>query len=145
MKITLSAFLLFFSLMLASSASAGSASQGWNNNWGFQSPGETANVLSRALAMEFVKNGGYNINSTNNNSFFSEQNCNTDGSCFNGNATSIGNNIIIQGDENYIDSQNDGNVSSQNNNGSGVVVQDSDEFAFQNGISGDNNDNEQDD
>lgn len=100
----------------------------WNDSWGFPTPAEKANTLNQAIAIEFVEEDGFNINTnrTTNNSFFNKQNCNTDGACFNENEYQLGNtiaigsqvNVDVNGDNNNITGNNattDGNVAAQNN------------------------------
>ena len=110
-------FLVLFLLCLVPNVFAQTSSQDWNSSWGFQHPLEKANVLNQALDMEFIKDGGYsNSYTTNNNGdYFQEQNCNTDGSCFNGNSTSIGNNIVVNGEGNVVTSTNEDTTVSADN------------------------------
>ena len=101
-------------------AVADPASSDWNDSWGFLTPSEKANLLNQALAIELVENDGFDIDN------YSYQNCNEDGACFWGTAQSIGNQLNVDGDDNNIlgnDIDNDGNVSSQVNNGSGEIEQ----------------------
>lgn len=109
-------------LLNASVAIADSPSSDWNNSWGFPTPAEKANLLNQALAIELVEEDGFDVD------YYSSQNCNVDGACFLGNSLAIGNqvNVDINGDHNQVNDNkldNDGNVSSQINNGSGTIEQ----------------------
>jgi len=100
-------------LLNAGSALADPSSSDWNDSWGFPSPAEKANLLNQALAIEFVEDGGFNVN---NNNYYG------------GNTTAIGSQVIIdvQGDSNNVsgnDASTDGNTAAQTNNGSGSIDQ----------------------
>lgn len=110
-------------LLSAGTAVADPSSSDWNDSWGFPSPAEKANTLAQAIEMEFVEEGGFDFNSTNYWNTYSHQYCDVEGSCQNGDALAIGNQIVIDGDNNSVDSNNDGNVGAQNNNGSGAINQ----------------------
>lgn len=120
------ALLVALCLLWSTPAIAQSVSEDWNNNWGFKTPAEKSIILQGALAQEFVEGGGYTNNNTNNNTnYFSEtQNCQIEGACFNGDANSIGNNIIIDGGNgNVVITDNSGDQGAQNNNGNGEINQ----------------------
>jgi hypothetical protein len=108
---------------------ANPASTDWNDSWGFPSPAEKSNLLNQALAIEFMEGGGYEANyySTDNSTNYRTQNCTVDGSCFNGEAISIGSqvNIAVDGDGNNVNGNatTDGNTAAQNNNGTGSIDQ----------------------
>ncbi len=108
-------------LLSAGTAVADPSSSDWNDSWGFPSPAEKANTLTQAIEMEFVEEGGFN-NETNHN-YWSTQNCDADGACLNGDVLAIGNQVIVEGDNNDVTGTNDGNVAAQNNNGSGSIDQ----------------------
>ncbi len=110
-------------LLLNASAAFANPSSDWNNSWSFQSEAERANALAQALEMEFVEEGGFNIN---NNSFWTHNNtqyCDVTGACenYDGESVAIGNQINIEGDNNEVDSDNDGDVSSQITDGEGHI------------------------
>ncbi len=110
-------------LLNAGAVFAGSASSDWNDSWSFQSEAERANALAQALEMEFVEEGGFNIN---NSSFWTDnstQYCEALGACenYDGESVAIGNQINIEGDNNEVDSDNDGDVSSLISDGPGNI------------------------
>ena len=100
---------IFFFLCLASNAFAQNASTDWHGSWGFQNPLEKANVLSQAMAMKFVEEGGL----TNN--YYQQQDCNSDGACRNGSTTttSIGAIVTVTGDGNKATAENKGKVTAK--------------------------------
>jgi hypothetical protein len=107
-------FSILFLLCFASNVFAGGAASNWNDSWGFQTPLEKSHSLGRAMAMEFVNDGGFEAtyNSTSNDTYFQEQHCDAEGSCGNFSSTAIGNVINVDGDSNTIDSSNNGEVES---------------------------------
>ncbi len=109
-------------LLSVGAATADSSSSDWNNSWGFPSPAEKSNLLSQAIAIDIVGDGGFNAN------YYSTQNCNADGACFNGGeAIAIGSqvNIDVNGNGNDVNGSatTDGNTAAQNNNGNGAIDQ----------------------
>ena len=110
---------IFFFLCLASNAFAQGASTDWHGSWGFQNPLEKANVLSQAMAMKFVEEGGL----TNN--YYQQMDCNSDGACRNGSTTttSIGSIVNVTGDGNTATATNkDSKQTAQTNNSSSNSV-----------------------
>lgn len=118
-------------LLLSVGVALANPSSDWNNSWGFQSPGERANLLNQAIAIEFAEKDGFRstYNSTDNSTYYRTQNCSTDGACFNGgDTTAIGSQIIIDvdGDNNTVSGNSaatDGNTAAQTNDGSGSIDQ----------------------
>ena len=118
-------------LLLSAGVALANPSSDWNNSWGFQSPGERANLLNQAIAIEFAEEDGFRstFNSTDNSTYYRTQNCSADGACFNGgDTTAIGSQIIIDvdGDNNTVSGNSaatDGNTAAQTNEGSGSINQ----------------------
>lgn len=102
-------------LLNASVALADPPSSDWNSSWGFLSPGEKANLLNQALAIELIEDGGFNYYDNTRN-------------YYGGESISIGSQVIIDvdGDGNTVhgnDASTDGNTAAQNNNGNGSIDQ----------------------
>ncbi len=108
-------------LLSASVALADSPSSDWNNSWGFPTVGERAHLLNQALAIELIKDGGFNTH------YYNTQNCNGDDACLLGDTIAIGSqvNIDVNGDDNDVNGNatTDGNTAAQTNNGSGSIDQ----------------------
>ena len=112
-------------LLLNAGTAFASPSSDWNDSWGFQSAAERANALAQALEMEFVEEGGFDVNNQNYWNNENNQYCDVTGACenYDGETTSIGSQVVVEGDNNEIDSTSEGDIASQINDGKGHIKQ----------------------
>lgn len=86
-------------LLNAGVAFADPSSSDWNDSWGFPTPFEKSNLLNQAIAIELAEEDGFG-----NNTYYGITN--TD-------VLAIGNQVVIEGDNNEVDAGNNGNVAAQ--------------------------------
>lgn len=105
-------FLVLFLICIPLQTFAGGASSAWHDPWAFQTPSEKAFYRNQALTSKLLEEGGFST------SYYSE--CKN---CSNYTSTAIGVVINIEGDNNDVDAENEGDQGAQNNNGKGEINQ----------------------